>query len=168
MYKKGSQNTNADALSRIASVDSEKEHGVRLDEESKKQILYEYNDATVGGHRGMNLTLRAIKAKYSWPNMRKDVENYVKQCRSCQVNKILGPRVKAPMEITSTAAHPFDKCYLDIVGPLPTSTTGNKYILTFQDDLSKYVVATPIRQQDVNTIAREFVLKLCSNTEHPV
>ena len=72
------------------------------------------------------------------------------------------------MEITSTAAHPFDKCYLDIVGPLPTSTTGNKYILTFQDDLSKYVVATPIRQQDVNTIAREFVLKLCSNTEHPV
>ena len=93
MYKKGSQNTNADALSVIARVESEKERGVRLDEESKKQILYEYNDATVGGHRGMNRTLRAIKAKYSWPNMRKDVENYVKQCRSCQVNNNTGTEV---------------------------------------------------------------------------
>ena len=84
----------------------------------------------------------------------------MKQCRSCQVNKILGPKVKASMEITSTAAYPFDKCYLDIVGPLPTSTTGNKYILTFQDDLSKYVVATPIKQQDANTVAREFMLQV--------
>ena len=93
MYKKGSQNTNANALSRVASMKTEKEHSVRLDEERKKQILYKYHDAPVGGHRGMNLTLRAIKAKYSWPNMRKDVENYVKQCRSCQVNNNTGTEV---------------------------------------------------------------------------
>ena len=61
------------------------------------------------------------------------------------------------MEITSTANHPFDKCYLDIVGPLLPLATGNRYILTFQDDLSKYVVATPIRQQDAETVARVFV-----------
>ena len=39
MYKRGSQNTNADALSRIASMETEKEHGVRLDEESKKKFF---------------------------------------------------------------------------------------------------------------------------------
>ena len=64
------------------------------------------------------------------------------------------------MKITSTATHPFDKCYLDIVGPLPLSTAGNKYILTFQDDLSKYVVATPISQQDATTVARVFVSQI--------
>ncbi len=64
------------------------------------------------------------------------------------------------MEITSTAAHPFEKCYLDIVGPLPLSTAGNKYILTFQDDLSKYVVATPINQQDATTVAKSFVSQI--------
>jgi len=40
------------------------------------------------------------------------------------------------MEITFTANLPFDKCYLDIVRPLPTSATGNRYILRFQYDLS--------------------------------
>jgi len=35
------------------------------------------------------------------------------------VNKMLTPNHKAPMEITTAAEHPFDKCYLDIVGPLP-------------------------------------------------
>ena len=81
----------------------------------------------------MNRTFRAIKSRYTWPNMRRDIEeyvkqrksyqvNYVKQCISCQVNKTLKPKRKAPMAVTSTANHPFDKCYLDIVGPLPRRT----------------------------------------------
>ena len=94
----------------------------------------------------MNKTVWAIKSRYTWPNMRQDIEENVKQCKSCQVNKMLKPKRKAPTEITSTANYPFDKCFLDIVGPLPPSAMGNRYILTFQDDLSKYVVATPISQ----------------------
>jgi hypothetical protein len=66
---------------------------------------------------------------------------------------------KAPMEIT-TAEHPLEKCYLDIVGPLPVTQDGNKYVLTFQDDLSKYVVAIPLVQQDAETVARAFVEKI--------
>jgi hypothetical protein len=34
------------------------------------------------------------------------------------MDKILTPWHKAPMEITMTAEHPFEKCYLDVVGPL--------------------------------------------------
>jgi len=37
---------------------------------------------------------------------------------------------------------------------------GNKYILIFQDDLSKYVVAVPMEKQDVETVARAFVEKI--------
>jgi hypothetical protein len=82
----------------------------------------------------MNKTFRAIKYRYTRPNMGRDIEEYVKQCKSCQVNKTLKPKRKAPMEITSAANHPFDKCYLDIVRPLPPSATGNRYILTFRDE----------------------------------
>jgi len=70
---------------------------------------------------------------------------------------MLTPKHKAPMEITTTAKHPFDKGYLDIVGPLPVTQGNSKYILTFQDDLSKYVIAVPIGQQDAETVARAFV-----------
>ena len=64
------------------------------------------------------------------------------------------------MEIKSTANHAFDKCYLDNVSPLPPSAKGNRYILTFQDDLSKYVVATPISQQDAETAVRALVSEI--------
>jgi len=64
----------------------------------------------------MNKTDRAIKAQYTWPKMRREVQEYVKQCKSCQVNKILTPKHKAPMEITTTTERLFEKCYLDVVG----------------------------------------------------
>ena len=126
-YKNGSQNKNADALSRVTSVVADRGLDTIVDEGRKKQFLYEYHNAPIGGHRGMNRTFRAIKAKYSWPGMRRETEQYVKQCRSCQVNKMPAPRHKVPMEVTSTASQPFDKCFLDIVGPLPSSALGKIY-----------------------------------------
>ncbi|XP_063834919.1 uncharacterized protein LOC135084105 [Ostrinia nubilalis] len=50
------------------------------------------------------------------------------------------------MEITTTSTAPFQRVALDIVGPLPESGPAKlKYILTLQDDLTKYSVAYPIR-----------------------
>jgi len=63
------------------------------------------------------------------------------------------------MEINTTAERPFEKCYLDVVGPFPVTLEGNKCILTFRDDLSKYVVAAPIGKQDAEPLARAFVEK---------
>jgi hypothetical protein len=128
--------------------------------EKKKQIPYEYYDAPLGGHRGTNKTYKAIKANFSWPNMKKEIEEYVKKCKSCQISKLLSPKGRAPMEITTTADHPFEKYSLDIVGPLPETNRGNKYILSFQDNLSKLVTAIPIPQQDADAVAREFVLHI--------
>jgi len=61
------------------------------------------------------------------------------------------------MEITTTARKPFEKCAMDIVGPNTVTNKGNRYILTLQDDLTKFVVAEPIPTQDAETVAREFV-----------
>jgi hypothetical protein len=79
--------------------------------------------------------------------MRREEQENVKKCTNCQVNKTLRPKGKAPMEITATAKHPFERCALDI-GPLRETTSRNKYILTFQDDLSKFLVSVYIPQQD--------------------
>jgi len=46
------------------------------------------------------------------------------------------------------------------VGPTDVSNKGNRYILTFQDDLTKFMVAIPIPTQDAETVAREFVLNI--------
>jgi hypothetical protein len=109
VYKKGALNTYADALSRINSLTAKqgapKEKRELVTEEGMRStILYEYHDSPVGGHRGMNKTFREIK-KNEWPNMKRDIGKYVKQCKSCQVNKNFDPRHRAPMEITTTARH---------------------------------------------------------------
>ena len=45
-------------------------------------------------------------------------------------------------------------------GPLTLTQGNKKYILTFQDDLSKYVVAVPLGQEDAETVARALVANL--------
>lgn len=112
VYKRGALNTNADALSRINTLTrtEAKEVTEHIGESQKKRILYEYHDAPIGGHRGMNKTHKAIKERFTWPNMKQEVEQYVKRCKSCQLNKLLSPRNRVPMEITTTAEHPFEKC----------------------------------------------------------
>ena len=158
VHKPGKQNTNADALSRVNVLERENTEPLEIDADMKTKILQESHDSVLGGHRGMNKTYAAIREHYNWPKMREDVEDYVKRCAKCQLNKALRPGVKAPMEITTTAKSPFERCALDIVGPLTETTSGNRYILTFQDDLSKFLVAIPIPHQDAETVARAFVL----------
>jgi len=68
--------------------------------------------------------------------MFQDVEDYIKKCEVCQKNKFMGPYIKAPFQETDTQYQPWDKLYLDIVGPLLMTEEGYKYILTFQDNLS--------------------------------
>ncbi|KAL0860200.1 hypothetical protein ABMA27_010507 [Loxostege sticticalis] len=78
--------------------------------------------------------------------MRSDIEHYVKACNQCQTNKALRKCNRAPMQITTTSTSPFQRVALDIVGPLPESGTAKlKYIMTLQDDLTKFSVAYPIR-----------------------
>jgi hypothetical protein len=127
------------------------------DKETKATILNKYHDSPVGGHRGMNKICREIGEKYEWLNIQRDKESYLNKCQSCQVNKTSGSRPRVPMEITTTARNPFKRCALDIVGPTTVTNKGNRYILTLQDDLTKFVVAEPIPTQDAKIIAREFV-----------
>lgn len=59
------------------------------------------------------------------------------------------------MEITSTSHQPFEKLALDIVGPLPLTFNGKKYILTMQDDLTKFSYAIPLESHETKLIADE-------------
>ena len=46
--------------------------------------------------------------------------------------------------------------------------SGNKYILTCQDNLSKFLIAIPIPQQDAETVTREFVMNVVLKFGAPV
>ncbi|KAE9524514.1 hypothetical protein AGLY_015102 [Aphis glycines] len=118
----------------------------------------QFHDSKLGGHLGVNKTIKRIQKQFRWKGMKDDVKKYIKNCTSCQVNKISNRHVKQPMAITSTSTKPFEKIFLDIVGPLPTTLSSNNYILTMQDDLSKYTLGVPIPNHQANTVAEAFVI----------
>ncbi|KAL4085363.1 hypothetical protein QTP88_027222 [Uroleucon formosanum] len=89
--------------------------------------------------------------------LKEDVIEYIKNCESCQKGKVANKKVKQPMLITSTSSEPFEKIFLDIVGPLVTTLSGNTYILTLQDDLTKYSMGIALPNHQANTIAEAFV-----------
>jgi hypothetical protein len=84
--------------------------------------------------------------------MFKDVENYIKNCEICRKNKFTGPYTKAPFQETDTHFQPWDTVYLDIIGPLNMTEDGYKYILTCQDNLSRYLIAIPMLTQTAEEV----------------
>lgn len=77
-------------------------------EEEKRQVLYEFHDALLGAHQGVACTVKRIRRNYDWPNLTRDVENYISKCALCQKNKLV-KKCKAPKIITDTPTEPFEK-----------------------------------------------------------
>ena len=101
----------------------------------------------------MNTKYDRMKLFITWPGMKQELEEYIRQCETCQKNKITQNKTKLPKHSEVV----WEKCALDIIGTLNQTSDGSKYALTFQDELFKYILPIPIKQQDAPTIARAFV-----------
>jgi cleavage and polyadenylation specificity factor subunit 1 len=61
-----------------------------------------------------------------------------------------------PLVLTDTPSTVFEKFSVDIVGPFTLSSSRYRYILTVQDDLSKFVIAVPLEDQTAEQVAKAF------------
>ena len=57
--------------------------------------------------------------------------------------------------ITDTPVDPNDKITMDIFGPLTETKKANQFILSIQDQLTKYLVLIPLKDQTANSIINE-------------
>jgi len=122
----------------------------------KQRIIYEYHNSLLGGHSGVSRTVKRLKLNYQWKNLKKSVKQYISSCEVCQKTKT-HLKTKQPMLITSTVTNSFERICLDIVGPLPQTSLGNQYILTMQDELTRYAIAVALSATDAQTVAQAFV-----------
>lgn len=131
-------------------------NAIRIEDMKEKQIiLNESHYSPTGGHPGKHKMFKTLKSKYFWPTLKNDIEKIVKECIICKKNKNSCQR-KVPLTITTTSGHSFDRIFLDIVGPLTESNDGNAYILTLQDDLTKFSEAYSIPDKSSVTVAKTF------------
>ena len=128
--------------------------------EKRDAIFYEYHKSPIGGHRGVTKTYNRIKHKYYWEGLKDDIQRRIQQCLECQLKKLVRLKTRQPMIITETPATTFEKVAMDIVGPLKRTQKGHEYVLTLQDQLSKFCIAVPLQNTLAITIADAFIKRL--------
>ena len=124
-----------------------------------RAIIFEmYHSSTIGGHSGVNRTYNRLRKKYFWENLKLDIQNRIKDCEDCQRNKLKRKKIKQPMVITDTPGKTFDKIAMDIVGPFNITKNNNKYILSIQDQSSKFIILASL-DQSAESVSDAFIKK---------
>lgn len=120
-------------------------------EEKKEQVLEAIHNHPLAGHFGQQGTYNRISRQYYWPGMYNDVREHVKTCHNCQIRsrRVNQREPLEPVPISGAFAH----IAIDVIGPLPVTTTNNKYIVLAIDYLTKWPEGKAIETADSLTIA---------------
>lgn len=122
----------------------------------RNKVLQLHHDIPTAGHTGVLKTLKRIKQKFIWPNMKEDVRNYVQDCHSCNQRRDYG-KVIAPLGKFVEPTEVFQRISCDIVGPLPLTAYKSRFVLSVTEHLSRYTEFFAIPDQTSETIANVLV-----------
>ena len=103
----------------------------------RKAIVVQHHDGM--GHFGLDRTVTRIRENYWFGGMRRYVKNHIARCATCILLKIPGGKQPGFLHPIPPGNKPFDTVHADYLGPFIRSTTGNRYLLVFIDDLTKFV-----------------------------
>lgn len=118
----------------------------------RKLVLQQLHDGYFGGHLGIEKTTDKIQKSYFWPNMLKEIKNYVLTCEICNCKKLRKER--RPLMEMPMPRYPMDIVGIDTCGPYPISSLGNQYVCTIVDHFSGWPEAFAIPNKAANTIAK--------------
>ena len=109
------------------------------------------------GHQGINRTLDLLRERVYWPSMAKDAQNWVTNCRHCQIAR--GDYNQPKPKIGHLEAHnPLDLVCLDFT-KIDPSKTGKENVLVITDAFTKFSLAVCTPNQTAKTVAKILVEK---------
>lgn len=115
-------------------------------------LISRAHNPPIMSHGGVAKTLDRLRTMFYWPNMAAQVRAYIKNCDICKVTKapnvVLRPLMGNQMEVLA----PFQRLYVDLLGPYPRSKSGNVSLLIVLDQFSKFVFLKPLRKADASNI----------------
>ncbi|CAF4499211.1 unnamed protein product, partial [Didymodactylos carnosus] len=124
------------------------------------ELLHAYHNNPTSGYLGVNKTWNKIRNRYYWPGMYNTIKQHVLSCTQCQQFKVSRKKSAGTLEPIEPPAGILDLIGLDFVGPVPQSTSGNKYILVCTDYLSKWAVTQATPNCTAETAAKFLVEKI--------
>ena len=124
----------------------------------RKKVLELAHTHPLAGHFGGKKTFAKLSGRFLWPRMWVEVKEFVRSCSGCQ-KAGRKDQARAPLQPLQVEHEPFSKVAYDIVGPLPKTSSGHRYILTMMDLFSKFPAAVPLKKVD-NTSVLDAMLEI--------
>ena len=133
----------------------------------RSEALYQLHNTTTSGHLGISKTLGRVRERYYWIGCRQDVQRWCRACDICASRNGPQKKKKAPMAQYNVGA-PMERIAADVLGPLPTSDSGNKYLLIVADYFTKWTEAFPMQHQEATKVAEIIVKEVVSRFGVPL
>ena len=129
---------------------------------SHRRLVLKYShDIKASRHLGIKKTLSKIRQNYYWPGLQNDVKAYMGGCDICARRKEPLKTKKAPMEIVKSG-FPMERIAIDILGELPITERGNRYILVVGDYFTKWTECYVMPNMEASTVASILVEQVVS------
>ena len=111
-----------------------------------RQILIESHDSPSAGHPGIQKTYALVKRQFYWPSLFKDVQDFVQQCKKCQVNKHERLKVGGLLHPLDIPRGKWESISMDFITGLPRTNRGNDSVWVVVDRLTKMVKFIPTKK----------------------
>jgi hypothetical protein len=94
----------------------------------RQALLQAHHESPTAGHLGIRSTYLRLRERYFWVSMRADVEQWVRSCRLCSARQY--STTFSPGNLQPVLVHYIGQLWaMDVVGPLPITANGNRFIL---------------------------------------
>jgi hypothetical protein len=113
----------------------------------------------MSGHLAYDKTLKRLKVKFFWFDMKKHTRVYCETCITCQQFRIFNSKNLGELK-QIVAKYPFEIIGIDVVGPLPTTSRGMKYIIVAICYYSKWCEALATKDFTALTTAMFIINQL--------
>jgi len=105
---------------------------------------------------GVKKTQTKVAKRAYWVGWTRDVRDFCRRCDACA--KYHHGTVKKQGELQNMCVGaPWERVAIDVMGPHPQSSKGNKFMVTVLDHFTKYAFAFPVRSHDAVTVAKHLV-----------
>jgi hypothetical protein len=103
----------------------------------RQLLLEEHHDVISSGHFGVDKTLSHVARHYYWPQLPRDVQQFVSSCDTCQRMKSSKQKSQGLLHPLPIPDRPWQHVSLDFVTGLPLTTSRHNQILVVVDRFSK-------------------------------
>lgn len=109
------------------------------------QQAIELNHVSLSCHGGFAKTLNRIREKYFWPKMTLDIKGFISNCEICKLVKPTNQTLRPRMGRQIITERPFQRIYMDLLGPYPQTKMGNSSVFVAIDHFTKYIFLKPLK-----------------------